>query len=336
MAAASLSALLAVGLAKQVPPSAIQHQDLQLAAGGDAPPIQHQDRQLAAGGDAPPLRLLLNVPHPERLPMLLDVYQQIPWHILFAVAPANLTGCRDVCGARCECVELPSQCDSVVAGGQGGKTGFQHSLLVAPHADGSSDLLYAHGDMWLSRRLYDLVRGKHRHSIVLPAGLENVRCAAPGTREWQQYSRAWTALRAEGFFPKCRALLSGGGPASEAHRLLRQANVCCHGWSDLLYLPRATQPMFAAMATGPFGELSVAEGAIVTIAEAITRANISQARASAECAGDCCIQRINLAPGQTTYDLIQAGTVCAHPVDLRNSSAWYEAQARQVLTLGQR
>lgn len=289
-------------------------------------PFAHGNRKPLSAlqvDDDPPLRLLLNVPYPERLPMLLDVYLCKPWALILAVAPAILGNCSELCGSRCSCVELPAVCDSKHTGGF---AKYHHNLLIAPHADGSSDLLYAHADFWLARRMYDHVRSPlYRESILLPSECPTCpvsSCYAPGA--YPNFPPSWQT-----FGPVCQSAMASEAAQGDDYRLLRELGECCHSWADLLYLPRAAQPMFAAMATGPFNATDIHEGAVPTIAKAIAHANVSRLT-GLECAGSCCADTGNLttlAPGQTTYDLIGANTMCAHPVDLRNASAWYAVHA---------
>ena len=279
----------------------------------------------------PPLRLLLQVPYPERVPMLIAEYRCTPWSIIFAVAPDYLDDCAEQCGQHCTCVEMPEVCDSARV--ENGFSKYVHNLLIAPHANASSDLLFAHADFWLSNRIYELVRGPYRHNIVLPSKPENLwpeSCYAPGTNLSSVVLKSgnpWLPWRE--FGPICQAGMNGTTD-DEASLMLKDLGACCRGWVDLLYLPRETQAMFAAMATGMFNATKFHEGAIPTITAAIARANLSQPLVGLGCAGSCCDgagDLADLSPGMTTYDLINDETICAHPVDLRNRTAWLKVSS---------
>ena len=309
--------------------------------------VKHGDSVLQAAyqkqGNAPmmrPLRLLVHTPHPERIPMLVEQYACLPWHILFAVAEENTAACLEACASgTCTCVDLPRDCDSSKMGGiLGLPAGSVHNLLIAPHADGSTDLVYAHSDMWLSRSMPSFIRSRPPNTILLPAGLDP-HCMPLGAKvdldEDIRFHNGNTSTMWNTFRNACEAMLrresaqaaTEANDEDEATRLIRVANVCCFGWSDFLYLPAAAQPLFAAMATGPMrgrnatDGLSEHEGAIHTIVNAIVSAPRSPFVAEdAACLGSCC----GLEGG---YDALSPDTRCAHPVDLRNSSGWDEARA---------
>ena len=194
--------------------------------------------------------------------MLRDRYTDLPWHVMMAVPVANLTSCGSMCGVRCECVELAQPCVT----GNWWTYGFSthvHNLLLAPHADGSSDLLYAHADMWLSRRMYTVLRGPRRQQIHMPGSYKRpnyptnepvtessamTSCHTPGEADF--YSERWigwnnsnragcnngAVWKAFCWANTCSAMLQSGR-TDELDLLLQSANTCCYSWSDLLYLP---------------------------------------------------------------------------------------------------
>jgi len=258
----------------------------------------------------PQLRILLLTPHPERIPLLIDHYRGLPWRMLMAVAQERREECAALCGGECECVDLPSQCDSSSIYERTGRpvSGHHHNLLIAPHADGSSDLLFTHSDMWMSRRMHEFVAQRRTH-ILLPGAQLPESCHTPGTAAFS--GNTWDKWPQWG--PRCEAAMLENGNSTTA-RILRGANVCCHGWADLLYLPAASQRLFAEMATSQFlAATAPHEGVIATIVNALTQQGLFSATGIG-CAGSCC--------DVVGYGEISNTTLCAHTVDLRDAGGW--------------
>jgi hypothetical protein len=272
------------------------------------------------GRDAPPapLRLLLQVPYPERIPLLLRQYARLPWTILMAVPAAALDECGATCGAACVCVEL-SLHHHLDARGAPGCTARMHDLLIAPHADGSSDLLFAHADMWLSPAVYARTRGTAQETVLLPARrtFTHWSCATPGSERFVEQADAWPFWA--NFSASCDAAIRRDRESGASDGALTQLNKCCYGWSDLLYLPRRAQSTFATLARGAFRTAESHEGSIVTIALALNASGVAPLD-TLTCEGDCC----NV-DGASIWERITQDTLCAHPVDLRDRTGWSRA-----------
>ena len=219
-----------------------------------------------------------------------------------------------------------------------------HNLLLAPHADGSSDLLYAHADMWLSRRMYTVLRGPRRQQIHMPGSYKRpnyptnepvtessamTSCHTPGEADF--YSERWigwnnsnragcnngAVWKAFCWANTCSAMLQSGR-TDELDLLLQSANTCCYSWSDLLYLPSHTQRLFSRMVTQipELRDHPYHEAVVGTVVEAIERAT-GRHTVGLRCGGSCC------AGSTSAYEEIEEnGSLCHHPVDLRNESGW--------------
>tara|TARA_B110001452_G_scaffold235058_1_gene213674 strand:- start:873 stop:1862 length:990 start_codon:yes stop_codon:yes gene_type:complete len=272
-----------------------------------------------------PLRVLLTVPYPERLHLLLDKYSAGEWacvttQLIIMVSPETMSTCNANCAdGRCVCAELPEECDSrkIAASRR------MHNLLLAPYADGSSDLLFAHSDMWLGNQLARSLTGRgpralDRDAIWLPgrdgSGFDSgmlrddelmsskSTLALPGGGCFDaNASVAWDWW--ESFAPKCAAAQRRDAP-------LRALGVCCFAWVDLLYLPKAKQQAFAALATGGLAEATSHEGAIATIVAALTMHGATGERSGrvqgVGCHGGCC--------QGASLDYVRNDTLCMHRV----------------------
>ena len=291
-----------------------------------------------------PLRVLLTVPYPERLHLLLDKYSTGEWacvttQLIIMVRTEAMSTCNafvvvgnafvhastwDCADGRCVCAELPEECDSTKIA----NSRSVHNLLLAPYADGSSDLLFAHSDMWLGNQLARSLAGRgpralDRHAIWLPgrdgSGVDDSGML-PGMLQDDElmYSNSTLALPGggcfdanasvawdwwESFAPKCAAAQRRDAP-------LRALGVCCFAWVDLLYLPKAKQQAFAALATGGLAEATSHEGAIATIVAALTMHGATGERSGrvqgVGCHGGCC--------QGASLDYVRNDTLCMHRV----------------------
>ena len=142
-------------------------------------------------------------------------------------------------------------------------------------------------------------------------------CYATGSAAARNFT-AWSWW--PGFHPACEeGSRDGQGGLDPGRVMLRASGRCCYGWSDLLYLPRASQRAFASLAKGAFGQTNAHEGAIPTIALALANAGVVLAVRALGCAGGCCA-----GPG---WAGVQAGgrPLCSHPMDLRDEAGWQRA-----------
>jgi len=249
-------------------------------------------------GVAGAMRLLLLVPYAERIPMLMQQYSCLPWSIIMAVA--DVPSCQNACAdfkPACTCTQLSWKQDS----SNQQYTQFHHQL-IANHADGSSDLLYSHADMWLSRHIYATLQGTK--SMMGPTGSS---CSTPGPGcSFQPSSWPFWADFSRGC---CDGMHQGSDDAQP----LLEFGACCTGWADLAFLPRDTQTMFASIARGPLAGVACHEGTIPTIMHAVAKAQRSVVH-SLQCAGG--------ALGGIGWGDITDDTRCAHPVDLRDGAGW--------------
>lgn len=297
---------------------------LALSTAAYAAPAESDVHVLAAdtGDSQSPLRVLFQVPHVERIPMLLRHYAHLNWTMLMATGSASLSLCERLCvrSEHCTCAQLPDPCDTTVVNPDGTPklSRHMHDLLIAPYADGSSDLLFVHADMWLSRRVDALLRSDdYRHKIVMPRARAEHMCYRPGTADFANVS--WPLW--EQFAPLCASAIATYSPKAEDDEPdvgwpLRAYGHCCYGWSDLLYLPRAVQPYWAALATGPLAEVEGHEAAISTISHALAFEGVAELT-DLSCGGDCC----NAANEPLLHAITQT-TNCMHPVDLRDAAGW--------------
>ena len=201
------------------------------------------------------MRLLLHaMKRPERVPLMLQAYGCTP-HLSIAllVYPAALARCRQhvrqarsrhrACWDGCACVAALAE------------PSHMH-VNIAHVADGTTDLLYAHADMYLNiSALSRELRGGNATTATTatPAGglMLSGRAVEPGCVPVAQ-------------MPYCHGQDNGnrtcGGRTwawwSHSDASCRMAAValgleaCCYGWSDLVYLPRAAQHAFRSLATG--------------------------------------------------------------------------------------
>lgn len=277
-----------------------------------------------------PLRVLLTVPYPERLHLLLDKYSAGEWscvttQLIIMVPSETMSTCNADCAdGRCVCAELPEKCDSTKIA----TSRSIHNLLLAPYADGSSDLLFAHSDLWLGNQLARSLAGRglralDRDAIWLPgrdgSGVDDSgmlradkmissksTLALPGGGCFDaNASVAWDWW--ESFAPKCAAAQRRD---DAVHAPLRALGVCCFAWVDLLYLPMAKQQEFAALATGGLAEAKSHEGAIATIVAALTMHGATGEQSGrvqgVGCHGGCC--------QGASLDYVRNDTLCMHRV----------------------
>ena len=295
----------------------------ELDAGGTLVPVSKLDDGAALG--EPPLRVLFSLPYAERIPELLSHYGPLNWTMIMAMGAVNLASCHNLCGDQCSCVLLPEPCDSTVKNLDGThKISMRvHDLLIAPFADGSSNLLFAHADMWMSRRMGALLRSDtYRDKMVLPRSPSEHMCHQPGTTAFDNVK--WMFW--ESFGPRCAAAVGSASPPPDDESPdvlwpLRGLGQCCYGWVDLFYLPKAAQALFAQLATGPLASVEMHEASIVTIAHALAREGIADL-VDFGCQGDCC----NSAKAKLLREVTNA-TTCMHPraqdpVDLSDAEGW--------------
>ena len=262
-----------------------------------------------------PLRLLIQASHVERIPLLLEAYSGVrPWTIMMLVPQDDVASCGMLCANSCACIGLPvaAYADYLFK---------YHEYALAPLADGSSDLLYIHADMWISPAFYDLVQ-TNRRTILLPRELVPV----PQTDEPTEAEGVGGSGDGRCFTPdNINVRWSWWGNLSQAcsaalrsDSFIQSLGTCCFGWVDMLHLPKAVQLPFAKLVTGPLSGANQ-EGAILTAARALAAQNATTLN-HVKCLGSCC-QGSRNPPEMVPWSSIASGDyLCAHPVQLQEET----------------
>ena len=254
------------------------------------------------------ISLLLWVPHVQRIPLLLRHYGCMPWELRMAVPHDGMRVCATACGRQCSCYAVPSPSHNSWCYGN------PVCHLLPEHANGTTSLLYAHSDLWLHPGLMQQIIRQDPLAMMQPWG----GLVSRHTGLWEPNQcfplrilrnvTAWHWRDTQS--PTQHAAQCANGVRYHKLRAVQQFDKCCHGWIDLLYLPRTVHARLRNVAQG-FTNVFM-EVAITTALHALA-SSASIRRKDVNCSGSCC--------STVPWSKVESCALCTHRVGLHQYDA---------------
>jgi hypothetical protein len=256
--------------------------------------------------------------HANRLPVILRAYGCSPGlQLIILVGSDEQIGCLSLLRAarpHGACVR-PQACQCQVA-----KWSAQQQLAnVAPFADGLSDMVFTHADLWFNLSLLNSWRRLRNHSASPRGGLGMVEpychplrdmmtCQTVGDgnttcagRQWHWWSNS---------APQCLQLAS-----------LANLTSCCYAWSDWFFVPKTAHAALRSLANSFKFRFLFHEVAVPTVLHALNLPRWGGTpHAMLPCTGSCCTQLTDGAQlghaGGSWRQVAPSASMCAHRLSL--------------------